>query len=226
MLLSVVLSATASPLTQRDLLAPGDGLITYDPATGLEWLDVLATGGMSYNQVRASEFRTSYHFSHATADQVAILAGDAIPSAPPFPSDTSRTFDSKTDMLADPWAQDVLELYRLFSGDPDPELGYLTYIYGVTADPFTPLYDGSRQTEALRFGLDHSMADDPYDLSFGHKHSILAEAPDDQPFSGGHFLVRTLPEPEQAQTLWLLFPVTGLLFLSRARATPAQPVQA
>lgn len=39
-------------LVERDLYAPGDGLITYDTETNLEWLDLSQTAGMSYNDVK------------------------------------------------------------------------------------------------------------------------------------------------------------------------------
>lgn len=39
-------------LVPRDLLEPGDGLITLDTSTGLEWLDVTRTVGLSINAVR------------------------------------------------------------------------------------------------------------------------------------------------------------------------------
>lgn len=40
-----------SALVERDWLTAGDGLITYDTATGLEWLDVPATMDIPYNDV-------------------------------------------------------------------------------------------------------------------------------------------------------------------------------
>ena len=36
-------SAAKAELIERDWLAPGDGLLTYNPATGREWLDVTQT---------------------------------------------------------------------------------------------------------------------------------------------------------------------------------------
>ena len=38
-------------LVERDWLSVGDGLITYDTETGIEWLDVPVTISKSYNEV-------------------------------------------------------------------------------------------------------------------------------------------------------------------------------
>ena len=44
-------NATPIPLEERDYFSAGDGLITYDPNTGLEWLDWTETVSLSYNDV-------------------------------------------------------------------------------------------------------------------------------------------------------------------------------
>ena len=38
-------NTSATPLIERDLLTPGDGLVTLDTLTGLEWLDLVVTRG-------------------------------------------------------------------------------------------------------------------------------------------------------------------------------------
>ena len=60
-------------LVVEDLLVPGDGLITLDTRTGLQWLDVTATQGLSYNQAEASVYATTYGFRHATYAEVRAL---------------------------------------------------------------------------------------------------------------------------------------------------------
>lgn len=56
-ILALLSLAIASPATalliERDLLAPGDGLVTRDTDTGLEWLDATLTLDLSTNQVLA-----------------------------------------------------------------------------------------------------------------------------------------------------------------------------
>lgn len=46
-------SVSATPLTQADLFVAGDGKVTRDPYTGLEWLDLTETLGLSINQILA-----------------------------------------------------------------------------------------------------------------------------------------------------------------------------
>ena len=38
-------------LVERDLFSPGDGLVTFDSSSGLEWLDMSLTLELSYNDV-------------------------------------------------------------------------------------------------------------------------------------------------------------------------------
>lgn len=67
-------TAAEAELTQLDLSAPGDGLITRDSATGLDWLDVSATTGVSFNDVVAgSGGWASLGFRHATASEACAL---------------------------------------------------------------------------------------------------------------------------------------------------------
>ena len=215
LLLSAVLTSTASPLVQRDLLAPGDGLLTYDPMTGAEWLDMTATAGMSYNQVRASDFYTKYGFKHADGDKVYRFYLDAIPNPNP-----KVIWATQAEMLADPWAHQVLEWYRIFSGKPGPEFkpGDWDYaIIGLLSDGFS-IGDGPFVHWTAKWWL-RVTHETPTD--FPEWYSIwcewrptIVEIEEDKPFTSGHFLVRG---PEQVDTLWLLLPVTGLLFLSRFR---------
>lgn len=60
-------------LIEKDLNAIGDNLITLDTATNLEWLDVTATLGQSFDQAVLSGFVTSQGFRHATNNEVAAL---------------------------------------------------------------------------------------------------------------------------------------------------------
>ncbi len=65
-------------LIERDLLVAGDKLLTVDTATGLEWLDLTATRGLSYNQVAAGAGGwTSLGFRFGTQNQVNQLYVDA-----------------------------------------------------------------------------------------------------------------------------------------------------
>lgn len=70
--LQLALPASAA-LIARDLVAPGDELLTFDTDTGLEWLDLTATQGLSFNQAEASSFVSVDGFRHATTVEVTAL---------------------------------------------------------------------------------------------------------------------------------------------------------
>lgn len=49
-------SAVITDLSERDWLTSGDGLLTFDASTGLEWLDLTHTEGWSLNAVESASF--------------------------------------------------------------------------------------------------------------------------------------------------------------------------
>jgi hypothetical protein len=51
LLLLVLALPSQAALVQRDWLSTEDAVLTYDTDSGLEWLDVTVTAGMSYNEV-------------------------------------------------------------------------------------------------------------------------------------------------------------------------------
>ena len=61
-------------LVEVDLFSSGDTLITQDTDSGLEWLDLTETVGISYNDIIAGEGGyTGLGFQHATGDQISAL---------------------------------------------------------------------------------------------------------------------------------------------------------
>jgi hypothetical protein len=79
----VLLSVSWSPLAfaeliQRDLIeGSGDGLVTFDSATALEWLDLTATVGVTYQNVAAGTYVTQDGFRFASEGQLTDLWRDA-----------------------------------------------------------------------------------------------------------------------------------------------------
>jgi hypothetical protein len=72
--------AAQAELSSRDLKAPGDGLLTFDSLTGLEWLDLTETKGLSAAAVRAGAGGwASLGFRHATTAEVTQLFLDTAP---------------------------------------------------------------------------------------------------------------------------------------------------
>lgn len=74
-ILCIFASVSFSPcihatLVSRDWLIPGDAALTYDSATGMEWLDLTQTSDMSYNdvaiQLNAGGFFESFTFASET----------------------------------------------------------------------------------------------------------------------------------------------------------------
>ena len=64
----------SAALIEQDLFAAGDGLITFDDQTGLEWLDLTETTNLSYNDVETDGGGwLSLGFRHATGAEVCDL---------------------------------------------------------------------------------------------------------------------------------------------------------
>lgn len=79
-LLSMVITTNANAnLISVDLSKTGDSLLTYDTSTGLEWLDLTLTKGVSYNEVLSGfdGFTTSQGFRYATVNEVSGLFSNA-----------------------------------------------------------------------------------------------------------------------------------------------------
>jgi thrombospondin type 3 repeat protein len=95
--------AGASPLAEADLSTPGDGLITRDVDTGLDWLDVSATSGLSYANITAGGGGwAALGFRHATASEVcALLAGHAFVPASGCPTGNVAVTGSLSSELHD-----------------------------------------------------------------------------------------------------------------------------
>ena len=72
-----VASAGLINLSSRDLLSAGDGLLTYDASTGLEWLDLTYTAGQSIESGEALPFfdaaATNGRFRWATSAEILDL---------------------------------------------------------------------------------------------------------------------------------------------------------
>ena len=74
-------SASHATLSERDFAAPGDGLLLFDSETNLEWLDLTATTGLSFDDLIAGagpiDFINEHDFRFATTDELGVLWGHA-----------------------------------------------------------------------------------------------------------------------------------------------------
>jgi len=81
-------------LYAADLVArSGDGLLTVDTASGLEWLDVTATVGQTYDAVASGPYVGSLGFRFATGAEVEALWRDAGAEGT-FTNDTGSNIDA------------------------------------------------------------------------------------------------------------------------------------
>ncbi|MGV7235258.1 MAG: hypothetical protein ACQ9ET_03275 [Nitrosomonadaceae bacterium] len=70
----LTIQPVSAELVQRDLFNNGDGLLTYDTDTKVEWLDISLTDNFSYNEIISGVGGwTDLGFQHATAAQVCVL---------------------------------------------------------------------------------------------------------------------------------------------------------
>ncbi|MDH5325909.1 MAG: PEP-CTERM sorting domain-containing protein [Gammaproteobacteria bacterium] len=85
--LSLLTTYSHAVLIEQDYTSAGDGRITYDDSTGLQWLDLSVTSNWSYNDV-TSEFGSGGLFEgwrYATVNEFRDLAAEAgiyVPSTP------------------------------------------------------------------------------------------------------------------------------------------------
>jgi hypothetical protein len=69
-----VTTAARADLLERDVNGPGDALLTFDEASGLEWLDLPLTTGLSTSAVLAGAGGwIGRGFRYATTDEVHAL---------------------------------------------------------------------------------------------------------------------------------------------------------
>lgn len=80
---ALIVSASAANATvvSADLYAPGDGLLTLDSSTSLEWLDLTATVGQTRSAVLSGSF-AAQGFRYATQAEVLQLWTDAGATGP------------------------------------------------------------------------------------------------------------------------------------------------
>ncbi|HED33671.1 MAG TPA: hypothetical protein ENJ08_05545, partial [Gammaproteobacteria bacterium] len=71
--LLVLSSPLHAALISSDYLTPGDNLITRDTVTGLEWLDLTVTQGLSPDSVQSNPVFSAQGFRYALFDDVSTL---------------------------------------------------------------------------------------------------------------------------------------------------------
>jgi hypothetical protein len=177
------------------------GTYTLDTSTGLLWLDVTETLGLSYNDVVASDLYDS-GWRHAMPEEICVLFGYLYGALSCSPGANYRILDT----------QDIVDL-----AVPTRDLfGY--YLTGsATSTTHGKIDDGGDPTQVGFFNLgvfppDTGFPGPPYyDLNFW----VDVYSPDASQVSDGHWLVKPIPEPSTA--LLLGFGLVGLAAGRRRR---------
>ena len=201
------------------MFANGDALITLDSTTGLEWLDITAIAGLSYEQVEASQYCRDLGFAHASVAQIETMLSDA------GVSDYSASFSSREELLADPGVRNVLEYFRMTSttfDQPIEESGVLRVIARQTAQ--TGAHPGSLPDfhfyGAIQARVAGGFIGDPWQFEMEINKRLplvggIEIVGETQPWTGGHYLVRDARVPELMSTAWLSLTIFGLFFGKR-----------
>lgn len=89
-LVALALAAPAqAEIVEADLAAPGDGLVTRDTGTGLDWLDLTETTGLSYDDILAGVGGwTDSGWRHATTVELCDLLPEIGLAPAPCPGST------------------------------------------------------------------------------------------------------------------------------------------
>ncbi len=173
-------SAPASAtLLQADLLTPGDGLITHDPNTGLQWLDVTATLDLSWDDVRSDVGGWfGRGFRHATFAEVCNLF-----ISEGFQGQECLTAPDATDAATLGRVQNLQSLLGVTGGGAPEAQANTDGIYDQNGGPET---GGLRTTPAVN----------PVEARL--RMSSRSPLPGERSPTTGHYLVLVVPEPGTA----------------------------
>jgi len=213
----LLMAATIAPahaaFVSTDWNASGDGLITRDTTTSLDWLDLTATAGLSYNFV-ASQFGV----------------GGAYESWR-YASDTEAT------SLLTEFGFPEIDGYRLtVTSSPGAELGpklstfqsYFGYNYLLLEGSFLyPILDSFGLTSRSNSEGTHEY----FGVNWIHNaigiHAIPADCCNIDDANGTHtasFLVRSAPVPLPAAAWLLLSGIGGIVAVARRRKATTQAI--
>ena len=151
----------ANILIEYDLYAEGDGLVTYDKSSDLDWLDLTGRGGVAYNSALNG---LSDEWRYATNAEVESLFEMLFEGY--YATDPSKDWSSSTASPYADQATDILTFQSLFGvSDYNSEIS-ISYIYGAYLDETANLrLMGARisddQAGHAIFGLEYPTNLDP-----------------------------------------------------------------
>ena len=173
MMLAFGTMAANADLIEQDFISSGDGLITLDTGTGLKWLDVTETKGLSVDEILAGSggWLTS-GFRYASFAEVQTLANNA----------GVDTFTGRNIRLTEnvPGVSLLISLFgNSETSDPAVEASRGVVVNAANTIPFENISFGN----FLDLGTAHAIHQ-PFAGSTGIPNIWV-----------GHFLVQTVPEP-------------------------------
>ena len=198
----VISTSSNAVLIEQDLSVTGDGLITFDDSTQLQWLDLSVTSNWSYNDVTA-ELSVGGLFEgwrYATVSEFRHLASEAGIYAPTFPADYYGIAD---DVIALLTLLDAPRFSPTASRQSYGTLGDTREDFSGSPDPY-PFHD---DLLAGFLGLSFDSAGTP----IGFYDDLSYHIDPTTPSVDGNYLVRlnvTVPEPSTVILLGI-----GLMFM-------------
>lgn len=199
----LIVSPAQSGLIQRDLVSAGDGLITYDSQTGLEWLDIDTYQGSSWNTVNNlySAGGELFGWQHASLSEVDKLYSNA------------GIYSTRGEQLAN----SIYSLTDLIGFTAQGGFHLKTFIWAFTGTPEDSRPNPSYWT-SLIFMQDTLGTATP-EYTFDIRKRFTLEPSRDENTNIGHFLVRTAQVPAPASIWLLLVGLLGLIYRSRLKTT-------
>lgn len=200
-------TASEATLIEVDLFTAGDGLVTRDTATNLDWLDVTETTGLSFAAVAggAGGFSAAGWRHASTAEICGLFAGGGAAPSPCPGSGFAANGNA---------GQLYLDLLGVTFGYLDTDLSVLSF-WGLFADAGNPALVGEVELAVDRFssGLVRTYT--------GVREDRVS--PTSAAGEYGNLLVRAAPVPEPGTGLLLALGVGALAFRRASRGCRRGP---
>ncbi len=208
-------SVALAEITAKDLNVNGDGLLTVDSRTGLEWLDIPVTTRLSYNDIMADKGGwLSKGFRYATGAELNGLfqsAGLETPDYARFP-ELKYEFFSRDDSKGKAFS--LLQMLGPTITDSISNSGpYALFLAGLVADTYQLGGDTPIAQQYLTFDSNKVY----YHYHLGGQIFRDVQDPDI-----GSFLVRAVAPVPEADTYAMMLAGLGVVAISAKRKRAAR----